>query len=53
MQFCDKCIILLTQILSFTIQSFITDEKAASLCGRNLTLMFVRQRVQSLANRQS
>jgi len=51
MQYCDKHIILLTQILIFTIQSYITDKKVARLCSRKLTLIFVRQRVQSLANR--
>jgi len=53
MHFCDKRMILLTQNLSFKIQSLTTDEKAASLCGRNLTLMFVRQRIQIVANRPS
>jgi len=45
--------ILLTQNLSFKILSLTTDEKAARLCGRNLTLIFVRERIQILANRPS
>ena len=53
MQFCDKRMILLTHNLSFKTQSLTTDEKVATLCGRNHTQIFVRQGIQILANRQS